>query len=141
MDSKADALKHVSVFAQCSHKELDWIGSRMDEVEIGAGQQLTTEGSPGHSFYVLLDGEAEVTIGGEVRATLHPGAFFGEISMLDRGPATATVVTKTPVKMLVMSHEQFRDAIKSNDEVLHGVMVAMAQRLRDNVQAGFSRPG
>jgi CRP-like cAMP-binding protein len=50
--------------------------------------------------------------------------------MLDRGPATATVVTATPVKAMVMSHAQFREAIKSSDPLLSTVIAAMADRLR-----------
>ncbi|TMD72925.1 MAG: cyclic nucleotide-binding domain-containing protein, partial [Chloroflexi bacterium] len=59
-----------------------------------------------------------------------PGSFFGEISMLDRGPATATVVTSGPSKVMVMSHAQFRDAIRANDQLLSQVMAVMAERLR-----------
>ncbi len=50
--------------------------------------------------------------------------------MLDRGPATATVATSSPSKLMVMSHAQFRDAIKANDQLLSQVMAAMAERLR-----------
>jgi CRP-like cAMP-binding protein len=50
--------------------------------------------------------------------------------MMDRGPATATVVTTTPTKLMVMSHTQFRDAIKANDQLLSHVMSAAAERLR-----------
>ena len=59
-----------------------------------------------------------------------PGSFFGEISILDRGPATATVVTTTPGRLMVMSHAQFRDAIKANDQLLAQVMSVMAERRR-----------
>ena len=51
-------------------------------------------------------------------------------STLDRGPATATVVTKTPARLMVMSHARFRDAIKASDSLLSVVMAAMAERLR-----------
>ncbi|HEV3234982.1 MAG TPA: cyclic nucleotide-binding domain-containing protein [Candidatus Dormibacteraeota bacterium] len=139
-DPKLDGLRRASVFAECSAKELEWVASRMDEVKVAAGQQLTHQGSPGHSFYILLEGEAQATIDGQPVATLRPGDFFGEISMLDRGPATATITTSTEAALLVMSHGQFRDAIRSNETLLNGVMSAMAARLRANLEAGFSRP-
>jgi CRP-like cAMP-binding protein len=60
------------------------------------------------------------------------GAFFGEISMPDRGPATATVVTKTPTRLMVMSHLQFRDAVKGNDQLLSHVLSVAAGRLRSD---------
>ena len=106
------------------------MASRTDEVEVEAGRTLIHQGSPSDSFYLLLDGEAEVEVDGNARPPLGPGRFFGEISMLDRGPATATVVTRTPARLMVMSHAQFRDAIKANDQLLSGVMSAAADRLR-----------
>ena len=100
-----------------------------------AGQTLIKQGSPGDTFYLLLDGEASVEVDGQDRPSLRAGSFFGEISMLDRGPATATVATTTPAKLMVMSHAQFRDAIKGNDQLLSLVMSAMAERLRrDSLQ-------
>ncbi len=139
-DPKLEGLKRATVFAECSNKELEWVASRMDEVQVQAGQQLTRQGSPGHSFYILLAGEAEAAIDGQPVATLKAGDFFGEISMLDRGPATATITTNSEATLLVMSHGQFRDAIRSNETLLNGVMSAMAARLRANLEAGFSRP-
>jgi CRP-like cAMP-binding protein len=110
----------------------------MDETPAPAGTELTRQGSSGNTFYVLLDGEADVTIDGKHRRTLKPGDFFGEISMLDRGPATATVVAKTPVRLMVMSHAQFRDAVKANDDLLLHVMSAMGERLRADTLASES---
>jgi CRP-like cAMP-binding protein len=127
---KVDALSRVPLFAKSAPKELEFLATRIDEVQVEAGRTLIRQGSPGDSFYLLLDGEAEVEVDGKARPPLGPGRFFGEISMLDRGPATATVVTKTPVRMMVMSHAQFRDAIKANDQLLSGVMSAAADRLR-----------
>jgi CRP-like cAMP-binding protein len=139
-DPKLEGLRRASAFAECSPRELELVASQMDEVRVHAGQRLTEQGSPSHTFHLLLEGEAEATIDGIVVAILGPGDFFGEISMLDRGPATATVTAATDSTVLVMSHAQFRDAIRSNDALLNGVMLAMAARLRANLEAGFSRP-
>ena len=127
---KADALSRVPLFARCSRKELEFLATRTDEVALKAGHTLITQGSPSDSFYVLLEGEATVNVDGKDRPPLHAGDFFGEISMLDRGPATATVVTSTPVRAMVMSHAQFRDAIKSSDQLLSSVIASAARRLR-----------
>lgn len=123
-------LRKVPLFAGSSHKELEFLVTRTDEVDVDAGRTLITQGSPSDTFYVLLDGEAEVEVDGKTRRELRAGSFFGEISMLDRGPSTATVVTKTPARLMVMSHAQFRDAIKGNDQLLARVMAAAAERLR-----------
>ncbi|MDQ6719361.1 MAG: cyclic nucleotide-binding domain-containing protein [Candidatus Dormibacteraeota bacterium] len=129
-DPKVEALGRVPLFSRCTHKELEFLASRTDEVDIKADHMLIKQGSPSDSFYVLLDGEATVNVDGKSRPVLHAGDFFGEIGMLDRGPATATVVTATPVRAMVMSHAQFRDAVKGNDELLSTVIAAAADRLR-----------
>ena len=68
----------------------------------------------------------------EIRRVMKPGDFFGEISMIDRGPGTATVTTLTPSRLFVMSHVQFRDAIKASDPLMVKVLMAMGQRLRED---------
>jgi CRP/FNR family transcriptional regulator, cyclic AMP receptor protein len=129
-DPKAEALGRVPLFSGCSRKELEFLASRTDEVDLEPNSTLIKQGSPSDSFYVLLEGEATVDVDGKSRPPLRAGDFFGEISMLDRGPATATVVTTTPVRAIVMSHSQFRDAIKGSDPLLSTVIAAMADRLR-----------
>lgn len=133
--SKAKALSRVPLFSQLSDRELEFVASRADQVDAKAGQRLTTQGRSGDSFYVLLDGEAEVEVDGKPRATMKAGDFLGEISMLDRGLASATVTTRTDARLLVMSHAQFRDAIKASDELLVKVLAAMGERLRADMRA------
>ena len=123
-------LSRVALFAGCSRSELEFLITRTDEVDAEAGRTLIRQGRPADTFYVLLEGEATVEVDGRMRPPLQPGSFFGEISMLDGGPATATVVTTTPARLMVMSHTQFRDAIKANERLLLQVMRAMAERLR-----------
>lgn len=59
--------------------------------------------------------------------------------MLDRGPATASVITSSRVRLMVMSHSQFRDAVKSNDSLLTQVMIAVGERLRADSLAKTAR--
>ena len=125
----------MPLFATLSKHELEFVASRADEVDAPVGKFLTTQGEPGDTFYVLLDGEARVDIDGNLRRTLVPGDFFGEISMLDRGLGTATITTTKPSRLLVMSHAQFRDAIKANDALLIKVLAAMGERLRADLAA------
>ena len=134
-DSKTRALKRVPLFSQLSGQELEFVASRADEVSVKAGQTLIRQGSPGDSFYILLEGEAHVDVKGKPRRTLKPGDFFGEISMLDRGLASATVTAKSDARLMVMSHAQFRDAIKASDGLLVKVLAAMGERLRADMAA------
>jgi CRP-like cAMP-binding protein len=127
----------VPLFSRCTRKELEFLASRTDEVDLKANHMLIKQGDPSDCFYVLLEGEAAVEVDGKPRPPLHTGDFFGEIGMLDRGPATATVVTTTPARAMVMSHAQFRDAIKGSDQLLSTILAAAADRLRrDSLDRG-----
>jgi len=129
-DPKLDRLSRVPLFAGVSTRELEFVASRVDEVSLKPGQTVITEGQPTEAFFILESGHVQVTRGGKPVNRLGPGDFFGEIGMLDRGPATATVVTDGPVEAMVLSHTQFRDAIKANDNLALQVIAAMAKRLR-----------
>jgi CRP-like cAMP-binding protein len=135
MTSKTEALSRVPLFSQLTKRELEFVATRADEITVPTGKKLTTQGRPGDSFYILLDGEAHVDVDGKRRRTLKAGDFFGEISMLDRGLASATVTTRTDSRLLVMSHAQFRDAIKASDGLLMKVLAAMGERLRADLLA------
>ncbi|MDP9325292.1 MAG: cyclic nucleotide-binding domain-containing protein [Candidatus Dormibacteraeota bacterium] len=142
-DPKLDRLKSVPLFAQCSRKQLEFLASRTDEVDLPAGRALTRQGEITDSFYLILDGEVEVSVDGAERPVLKPGDYLGEIGMLDRGPATGTTTTRTNARLMVMSHAQFRDAITAEPDLLELVLAVVAQRLRRDEQqrAAQSPPG
>jgi len=132
MQGKEIRLKAVPLFSHCSKRELEFLASRVDELSLPAGKTLLVQGQPTDTFYILLGGEVDVSVDGRPVKRLKAGDFFGEIGMLDRGLATATVTTTQPAELLALSHAQFRDAIKGNDALVLQVMAAMAQRLREN---------
>jgi CRP/FNR family transcriptional regulator, cyclic AMP receptor protein len=134
-DAKIKQLAQVPLFAGLGKGELEFLASRMDEVSLPGGRTLIREGQPTDSFFIVISGNVQVTRRGKPIARLGPGEFFGEIGMLDQGPATATVVTDGPVEAMVLSHAQFRDAIKGNETLALQVIAAMAQRLRANALA------
>jgi CRP-like cAMP-binding protein len=132
-DAKLQALSRVPLFSRCTRKELEFISREGDEVNVRAGKTLIRQGKPGDTFYIQLEGESEVLIDGKRRRVMKPGDFFGEISMMDRGLGTATVTTLTDGRLFVMSHSQFRDAIKASDALMVKVLRAMGARLREDV--------
>jgi CRP-like cAMP-binding protein len=134
-DPKLDQLKRVPIFSACSRSELQSLAQNTDEVSLPAQRTLISEGKSNDTFYILLEGEAVATVNGQERR-MGPGDIFGEISMLDRGKATATVTTDSPIRALVMSHAQFRDAVRAHEDIALRVISVMAQRLRSNNQAG-----
>jgi CRP-like cAMP-binding protein len=134
-DPKVDRLAGVPLFAGLSKGDLEFVASRIDEVQLKHGQTVIKEGQPTESFFIVTSGNVQVTRRSKPIARLGPGEFFGEIGMLDRGPASATVVADGPVEAMVLSHAQFRDAIKGNDSLAMQVIAAMAARLRANALA------
>lgn len=129
-DQKISDLQRMSLFAQCSKPELQSLAQNSDEVDLPPNKVLITQGRPHDTFYLLLAGQVEVAVAGEQPRCLGPGDIFGEISMMDRGPATATVTTRSPIRALVMSHAQFQNAVQANDKIALKVIAVMAQRLR-----------
>ncbi len=137
-DTKVRVLKQVPLFAGASRRQLASLAGMMDEIAVAPGSVLVRQGRQGHSFYVIVEGEAEATCDGETIATFGPGAFFGEISMIDRGPAVATVTTRTEATLMVLSHDQFRRLLQSDPGLEVAVTRAMADRLSRNASAGLA---
>jgi CRP-like cAMP-binding protein len=128
-DPRIDRLRAVPLFSACSDKELAFISSRVDEVDIPAGRVLTEKGKSGGDFFIILDGRADVEVQAGTRS-LGPGDFFGEIALLDNGPRTATVRAATAMRCLVLGHSQFRDVLHQNGEIAVKMLRAVTQRLR-----------
>jgi CRP-like cAMP-binding protein len=128
-DPRVDRLRTVPLFGGCTDKELGFIASRVDEVDVPAGTTLTRKGESGGDFFVILEGKAEVEASPGKRS-LGPGDFFGEIALVDNGPRTATVRAATPMRMLVLGHAQFRDVLHQNGEIAVKILRAVTERLR-----------
>jgi CRP-like cAMP-binding protein len=125
---RAKALQSIPLFADLGANDRELLASNLDELSFPAGTTLINEGETNHTFFVLIEGEAEVAVGDRPKRIMGPGDFFGEISMEHRVRATATVVTTTPVNAYVMSHAQF-GAIGTSPLVLARLRRAMTDRL------------
>jgi CRP/FNR family transcriptional regulator, cyclic AMP receptor protein len=124
-------LKGVRLFAGLADKDREFLARNLDEFGAPAGEKLITEGQGNYTFFVVREGQVEIRVGGEVKRVLGAGDFFGEISVDQHVPATATVVAKTPVRLWVMSLTQFR-AVKANEPLLLALRTAMVERLLQN---------
>ena len=125
-NEKIDAIKRVPLFADCSHKELEQIAQLADEIDLSEGKELTRLGQSGREFFVLLEGEADVSQDGRVINKLGPGDFFGEIALVEDVPRTATVTATTPVRTLVITDRAFRQLLEKQPELQRKVLVALA---------------
>jgi len=137
-DAKLDHLARVPLFSALSKKELQTLGRASDEIEVDAGKVLCEEGKPGHEFFLILDGEAAVKRGKKTVATLKAGRFFGELSLLDRGPRSATVVADGPMTLLVLGQREFSGILDQLPGVSRKLLCSMAERLRDADTKAFS---
>jgi CRP-like cAMP-binding protein len=125
---RGDVLKALPLFSGLNGRDREFLATNMDEASFAAGTTLIRQGESNHTFFVLTEGEVDVMVSGERRRTMRRGDFFGEISMDKRLLATASVIAKTPVHALVMSHEQFR-AIGGAAPALSRLQTAIGDRL------------
>ena len=126
-----ELLRGVSLFSACSKRELSRIASLADQIDVPKGKVLTREGEPGSEFFVVIEGQATVIVGKRGRiAPLGPGASFGEMSLLDQGPRTATVEAQTDMQLLVLDARSFSSLLADVPSVARKVLAAMAGRLR-----------
>jgi CRP-like cAMP-binding protein len=129
--SRRDLLGKVWLFEGCSRRELDALQDAATEMNFPAGKDLTQQGEHGRHFMVIVDGQAEVTRDGTQIAVLGPGAFFGEMSLLDGEPRVATVTTLVPTQVLMLAAGAFNDVLASMPSVGRKMLVVLANRLRE----------
>lgn len=131
-DTKADALGRCPFFADLSRGELRELAKVTEDMEVEEGKSLTREGAAGSEFFVIVDGEVAVTKGGSEIRTMGEGDFFGEISLLEDRPRTATVTAKTPLRFFVLTRQNFRTLLAQQPELEEKVTSALEERLRSS---------
>lgn len=125
-----DYLRTIPLFSSCSKAELNRIAAIVKEVHFDAGHVICREGETGVGLHVVVEGETKVQIGGRTRRKLGPGAFFGEIALLDGGPRSATVVAETPVRTLSIPAWSFKTTLRSNPSLALKMLEEACRRLR-----------
>ena len=128
-DTKVEALRRAPLFEGLSRKELEQLAKLADDLEVDAGRVLTREGDRGREFFVILEGEVDISRGGRTIATRGAGDFIGEIAILEEIPRTATVTAKTPLRFFVLTAQAFRSLVDENPEVERKVLRTLARRL------------
>ena len=128
-NAKIELLRRVPLFEECSQQQLGQISTLADEIFQPAGATLITEGTKGREFFVLVDGTVDIRRKGRKLGSLDTGDFFGEIALLTETPRTATVVTATPVRVLVITGQSFRRLLDETPALQGKVLTALARRV------------
>ena len=128
-DVKVRALSRAPLFSELSKKELTQLARMSDDLELEAGHVLCREGRSGREFFVIVQGEVEVTRKGKPVKRSGGDEFYGEIALLEDIPRTATVKAKTPVRLFVLSSRDFRRLVQSSPSVESKVLRSLARRL------------
>jgi CRP/FNR family cyclic AMP-dependent transcriptional regulator len=129
--SKEDLLAQVPLLSALTRKELKQVARLVDEIQRPEGTVLAEEGESGREFFLLLDGKADVLRGKKKIASLGPGKFFGEISLIDRQPRTASVVAATDVTLLLVGVREFSSLLDRIPSISRRLLVHLCGRLRD----------
>ena len=128
-------LADVPIFSGCSQRELAEIARVVKPMDHPAGSMIAVEGQPGAGLFVIVEGEADVTIGGRRINRLKVGEFFGELALLDGGPRTATVTATTDMKLYALTEWVFRGLLVEHPTIALHTLEAMAARLRSATAA------
>jgi CRP/FNR family cyclic AMP-dependent transcriptional regulator len=128
-NTKVEALKRAPLFEGLSRKELRELAKGVEDLEVEAATVLCREGRRGSEFFVIVEGEVEITRDGKRLASLGPGDFFGEISILENVPRTATVTARTPLRVFVLTRQYFKGLLLRNPAVEGKVLRSLAKRV------------
>ena len=140
MASKKTPLQYfaqVPLFSACSTRDLGKIAKAADRINMVAGTTIITQGTAGKQAFVLLSGSATVKRNGKKIATVQAGAIVGELSLLDRGSRTATVVCDTDCELLVIDARHLFAVIDEVPAMAHKLLAALATRIRDLDRAHY----
>jgi len=131
--SLEEQLGKVPLFENLSDVDLAHVAHLAVRVREPKGAMLAKEGEPGHEFLIVLEGEVDIRHGDRVVTSLGPGAYLGEIALLDdRSSRTATVVATTPVAIAFIGRQEFDRLLSDLPELAQQIRHTMAQRVKDN---------
>lgn len=131
-------LRSVPMFADLPPDLLARVDALMTESTVPAGAALVREDDAGREAFIIAEGEAEVISGGDLVAEIGPGELVGEMSLLDNQPRSATVVARTPLRVLVMDPRQFA-ALFSDPHAAQWIAASLSHRLRAHLKSTSDR--
>jgi CRP-like cAMP-binding protein len=128
-DGKVKLIRKVPLFSKLSKSGLQEVASIADEIDFPEGKDLTREGERGREFFVILEGNVDVSQRGKRIREMGAGEFLGEISLITKQPRTATATTASPVRALVITDRDFARLLRESPSIGQGVLEALGERL------------
>ena len=123
------ALSRVPLFSGLNRKTLRSIEGVLHNRTFETGWTIAEEGKAGIGFFIIEEGEADVSVGGESVARLRPGDYFGEVALLGQGPRTASVRALTDMRCLMIDSWHFQPLVKANPDLSWSLLEALAKRV------------
>jgi CRP-like cAMP-binding protein len=130
-------LSKIWLFSTSSAKDLRVIRKALEEVTVPPGRVLCEQGTIGREFFLIVEGKAAVKKNNRKTATLGPGQYFGELALLDRRPRSASVISETDMKLLILGQRQFNGVLDAVPALSRKMLAAMATRLREADEKAF----
>jgi CRP-like cAMP-binding protein len=129
-EDKIEHLREVSLLEGCSRRQLRDVARIAQVREVPAGAVLTRKGERGDEFFLILDGRARVAVSQRKHSRLGPGDFFGEMSLLDGGPRSASVLAETGMRVLVIHRRDFTRLMTDVPDLPRSLLAVLSRRLR-----------
>lgn len=134
-DARADLLSRCTLFAGVAPEGLESLARRATEVDFPANHVIARQGDIGTGLFLIVSGRVRVVRDGRVLAQLGAGDFFGELSVLDRMPRTASIVVEEQARCLALASWDFEEAVAEGPAVALAIMRGLALRLRGLTEA------
>ena len=130
MSVTPEQLKEVPLLAGLDKRSLARVAAQMRERTVSAGSDVVVQGESGIGFFVILGGEAAVTVDGKPRRTLGPGDYFGEIALLNKDAIrSATVTATTELQLAGLTSWQFHPLVMEEPQIAVQLMETLAHRI------------
>ncbi len=127
---RAEFLSKVPIFSSCAPAEIEAIAAVAQEHAYEPGQVIVTQGSPGQAFYLILSGKVEIIRDGTTLGAFCAGDFFGEMSLLDEAPRSATIRAIEPTTCWMLSSWDFKGLLERHPSIAVKLLVVLSRRLR-----------
>jgi PPM family protein phosphatase len=135
VSKKIATMRKIPLFDQFNYQQMMKILEIVTVKLYEAGDKIICEGEPGEQMYIILHGQAQVTIGGKKIRDMGSGDYFGEMALIDKSPRSASVTSLSKIKMLVLSRTPLFGLLQGDPRIAARIFWAflqtMTKRLRD----------